>query len=569
MCGICGKIFFEKGVSVDPKVLRIMTDALNHRGPDDEGMYISQQVGLGHKRLSIIDLNVGKQPISNENGTVWVVYNGEIYNYKELRVSLLSEGHIFKTETDTEVIVHLYEKYGEECVSRLRGMFSFALWDERAQFLLLARDRVGIKPLYYSLTRNSLVFASEIKAILADPSVKSEVNIPVIDRFLTYFYTPGQETMFKNISKLRPGHFLTLKNGKVDLRRYWDLHYTNVPPAQNCGDAVAKFQDLLRNVVQEHMVSDVPVGVLLSGGIDSTALLSLAVEGSQREISTFTIGFDGKNLSDERTYAKLAAKQFGTKHYDMTITSDQFRDFIPKYIWHMEEPVCEPPAIALYYISKLAKEHVKVLISGEGGDEVFAGYQIYRNIKWLEQLKKILGPLNSSVSKLVNHFSGFVGSRRLQKYSSFMTLPLESYYYSQASDRFTFFNNNYNELYSKEFRHHIHKNYSTEILRLYYRNVAGQDILNKMLYIDMNTWLPDDLLIKADKITMANSIELRVPLLDHRVLEFGARLPTNYKIRGTHSKYILKKAFHSKVPKEILRREKMGFPVPYEAWLRN
>ncbi|GAX61232.1 asparagine synthase [Candidatus Scalindua japonica] len=569
MCGICGKVNFDKDSTVDRRVLENMMAIMNHRGPDDKGMYIKGQVGLGHKRLSIIDLNTGKQPISNEDMNVWVVYNGEIYNYRELRKRLIEKGHVFKTESDTEVIVHLYEEYGESFISELRGMFAFALWDEKESVLLLARDRVGIKPLYYCMTKDSFLFSSEMKSILEDPKVKREENPEIVDRFLTYFYIPGTETLLKGIHKLSPGHYLILKNEKINIKQYWDLNFSNSKRNYSFEDSKGQLIDLLRESVRDHMISDVPVGFLLSGGIDSTALLSFAIDETDKDISTFTIGFEGESFADERPFARLAAEKFGTKHYEMTMSSQGFLNFLPKYVWHMEEPVCEPPAIALYYVSKLAKEHVKVLISGEGGDEAFAGYPNYRNYVWMERIKKIIGPLNSPISVLIDKLGNMRYLEKLKKYAPLMTLEMKEYYYSRTSSPSGYFNDNKNEFYSKEFGDNINKNNSAGITRDYFENITKVSNLNKMLYIDTKTWLPDDLLTKADKITMANSVELRVPLLDHRLLEFAANLPDSHKLNWFTTKHILKKAFSNKVPKEILYRKKTGFPVPYESWLRN
>ena len=308
-------------------------------------MYMSQQVGLGHRRLAIIDLNTGQQPLANENDSVWIVFNGEIYNYQELRTGLLARGHIFKTQSDTEVIVHLYEEYGEACVKKLRGMFAFAIWDDRQKVLFLARDRVGIKPLYYWLSDKSLVFASEIKAILVDPEVEVEILPTMIDRFLSYFYLPGEETLFRNIRKLAPGSYMIVKNGKVNIQEYWDLQF--VPSHLNLRAAENQLTDLLEESVRLHMISDVPVGFLLSGGVDSTALLGLAVGKTDFPLSSYTVGFSNHGIHDERPYAKLAADRFGSVHHEMTISSKDFVDFLPQYVWHMEDPVCEPPAIAL------------------------------------------------------------------------------------------------------------------------------------------------------------------------------------------------------------------------------
>ena len=569
MCGICGKILFDEGQRVDEGTLKAMASTMLHRGPDDDGYYIAGQVGLAHRRLSIIDLNTGKQPISNENNSIWIVFNGEIYNYQELRKILIAKNHTFKTKTDTEVIIHAYEEYGEDVVSHLRGMFAFAIWDERKKSLFLARDRVGIKPLYYYLTAHSLIFASEMKAILADPSVKAEIHYPAIDRFLTYRYLPGSDTLIKNLVKLNPGHYLVLKNGVTNIKQYWDLDFSRQNSTHNLKYYKEELLDLLKDTLRLHMISDVPVGFLLSGGVDSTALLSLYTEGENRDLSTFTIGFEGEKFDDERTYASLAAKIFGTRHYEMTIDANSFFEFLPKYVWHMEDPVCEPPAIALYYISKLAKEHVKVLISGEGGDEAFAGYQTYRNLIWLERFKHLTGPFDKGIATLFNKLSPFPFLERLNKYASLMPFPLQEYYYSRTATPFSFFNAGFKEAYTTRLRGLTDKGYSTRPSMDLFQNVQSQDNLSQMLYVDTKTWLPDDLLIKADRITMANSIELRVPLLDHKVLEFAAGIPSGLKVRGVTTKYLLKETFKDRIPQEIIKRKKTGFPVPFTSWLKN
>jgi asparagine synthase (glutamine-hydrolysing) len=569
MCGIAGKVAVSpSAAAIDAEVVRRMMRLIVHRGPDDDGIYIDRQAVLGHRRLSIIDLSTGRQPISNEDGTVWIVYNGEIYNFPELRVQLLARGHVLKTHTDTEVIVHLYEDYGEQCVTLLRGMFAFALWDARKKKLLLARDRVGIKPLYYVQSGDSLLFASEIKAFRADPSVQLKLNPQAIDTFLTFLYVPGAETLFQDVRKLQPGHYLVLEDGIVKVSRYWDLKFTAPESNGHFRDAVAALQEMLRQTVRDHMISDVPVGVLLSGGVDSTALLSFAVHETQKKVSSFTIGFEGQKFADERPYAKLAAETFGSEHYEMTITAKDFLEFLPKYVWHMEEPVCEPPAVALYYVTKLASAHVKVLLSGEGGDEAFAGYQNYRNILWLERLRVVGQPWTGLASGVFDGL-GRAGLRRFQKYSGMLKLPLEDYYYGRTAGPSSFFNRNKASLYSTAFAQSVTTTSSPQRIRELFSHVADQPTLNQMLYVDTKTWLPDDLLVKADKISMANSLEVRVPLLDHKVLEFAASLPVNYKVRGFTTKYILKEAFNGQIPRQILDRKKTGFPVPVESWISH
>lgn len=568
MCGITGKFMLDGQAAVSPLLVRAMADAITHRGPDDEGYYINGPLGLGFRRLSIIDLNTGHQPISNEDGSVWIVFNGEIYNYQELRRDLLARGHRFTSKTDTEVIVHLYEEYGPACVEKLRGMFGFAIWNQNDRSLFLARDRVGIKPIYYCLTDDFLVFGSEIKALLADPDVPAEVNEPMIDNFLTYYYVTGEETMLKGVRKLLPGHCMLVKDGKSRIWQYWDLKFQ--PCLISAKEAELQLIGILEESIALHMIADVPVGVLLSGGVDSTAMLGLATAVSDKPLSSYTLGFDSRGIADERPYARLAASCYGSQHHEMTISAREFADFLPSFAWHMEEPCCEPQAVALYYVSRMAREFVKVVISGEGGDEAFAGYPIYRNLLWLERIKSALGPLNVLVSNSLLALNRKLENHRIGKYAPLLKQPLHSYYFSRTSSPSRFFNHAADKLYAPEFAHHVSKSDSISVVRdLLDRGSCGQNKVNQMLYLDTKTSLPDDLLLKADKMTMANSLELRVPMLDHKFLEFAASLPPSLKVRGFDTKYIAKRALGERVPREILKRKKVGFPVPYESWLRN
>lgn len=569
MCGICGKLNFDRQLPVERSLIRQMMDRIQHRGPDGSGEYLSGCIGLGHRRLSIIDLDTGAQPMTNEDGTIWLVYNGEIYNFQELRTELQLKGHQFKSTSDTEVIVHLYEEFGDQCVTRLRGMFAFALWDGNRQRLLLARDRVGIKPLYYSDTGKALLFASEIKSLLVDPSVDRGINLRAIDRFLTYFYLPGNETMFQEVYKLDPGHYLTVENGMIAITQYWDLRFEEAPHSPSLEESVETLKELLHTSVKDHMISDVPVGVLLSGGVDSTGVLSYAVQQTDKPIHTFTMGFSGEGFQDERPYARLAAQKFGTIHQEISMSSEDFRESLPKYVWHMEEPVCEPPAIGLYFVSELArKSSVKVLLSGEGGDEAFGGYQTYRNLLILERLKAIFGP-TKGLLRLGFQALGRVGWKQLENYANFVEPKLEDYYLSRTATPFSRFNQLKSTLYNDEFAAELIGHESNLPTRQLFNRIKGQSPLNQMLYVDTKSWLPDDLLVKADKMTMAASVELRVPLLDYRVLEFAASLPQHYKVKGLELKRILKMALRESVPQEILNRKKTGFPVPYDSWMRN
>jgi asparagine synthase (glutamine-hydrolysing) len=569
MCGICGKLMLGREATVSLSLVKAMADTIQHRGPDDEGYYVSGPIGLGFRRLSIIDLQSGHQPLSNEDDTIWIVFNGEIYNYQELRTFLLSKGHVLKTQSDTEVIVHMYEEFGPECLEKLRGMFAFAIWNQNDRSLFLARDRIGIKPLYYSLGDSSLIFASEIKAILADPSVARQIIPELIDRFLTFGYVPGKDTLLKGVHKLAPGHYLLIRDGKLVMREYWDLHFPEPSRSGTIEDAEGDLLSLLAKTVDLHMIADVPVGVLLSGGVDSTGVLSFAVHATDKKVSSFTVGFSGGDVTDERPYARLAAETFGTQHHEMTITAKDFAAFIPQYVWHMEEPVCEPPAIAMYYVSKLARNYVKVLLSGEGGDEAFAGYSNYRNLVWLERVKRGLPSLNRAFAQGLSLANSVFHLRQAAKYVPLMNEPFPSYYCSRTSNAYRYTGNGLGEVYATDFAQTIDREHSLEPLRKLQEHVRDKNTLNAMLYIDTKTWLPDDLLIKADKMTMANSIELRVPLLDHQVIEFAASLPPDFKLRGFRTKYILKKALSEKIPKAIRDRKKTGFPVPYESWLRN
>lgn len=569
MCGICGIVALENGRTPDAALVKAMADSIAHRGPDDDGMLVAGSAVFGHRRLSIIDLASGKQPIGNEDGSVSIVFNGEIYNYRELRAELLARGHRFQTHSDTEVIVHLYEEYGPGCVARLHGMFAFAIWDERNKTAFLARDRVGIKPFYYTVCDGELVFGSEIKALLKHPSVETRVDPQVVDLFLMFLFCPGRDTAIKGIHRLLPGHYLLVRDGKVSTVQYWDLRFE--PNAQRSVEARAaeELVALLDETVRGHMISDVPVGVLLSGGVDSTAMLSFAVAHTDQPVNTFTVGFADSSVTDERPYARLAAQRYGSVHHEMTVSAEDFRAFLPKYVWHMEEPVCEPPAVALYYVTELASRHVKVLLSGEGGDEGFAGYQTYRNLIWLERLKAAGRLPARAAAAGLDLLARASGKERWQRLAHVLRNDLADYYWSRTSGPFSVLARAKPTLYTEAFRSEIERKRRDDFVGSLFGHVRNESKLNQMLYVDTKTWLPDDLLIKADKMTMANSVELRVPLLDHRVLEFAGSLAQHLKVRGFRTKHLLKQALRDRVPREILDRPKTGFPVPFRTWFRG
>jgi len=568
MCGIAGKICSDPTARIGRSEIEAMLAPIAYRGPDSRGVFLDRQAGLGHCRLAIVDVDGGPQPMPNEDRRVWIVFNGEIYNHAELREELAARGHGFRSRSDTEVIVHLYEEYGDDCVRHLTGMFAFAIWDMGRQRLFAARDRVGIKPFYYCRTPQAFYFASELKAIIADPAVSREIDVPALGQFFSFYFLPGSETLFKSVHRLAPGHTLSVERGEVSIRRYWDLRFTRERWGRPFESTVEELQGLLDATVRSHLMADVPLGVLLSGGVDSSAILSLAARGSAGRMSTFTVGFDGEEVVDERPYARAAARQFGTDHHELSITAEDFWNFLPAYVWHMEEPVCEPPAVALYFVSRLARSSVKVLLSGEGGDEAFGGYPNYPNLMRLERIQAGLGPLARPAGAIVQRAGGLFGSERLRRYGAALGRKLADHYYSRSSSPSGYFNRTA-ALFTREFVESAASISAQARMAELLEPVRDLPLLDQMLYADTATWLPDDLLIKADKMTMANSVELRVPLLDHRVLEFAASLPADHKVRGRETKRVLKAAFAKLLPPKVLSRKKAGFPVPYQAWLRG
>lgn len=572
MCGICGVFSNSDNNTVNQGIVKEMTDSMAHRGPDDEGIYLGLKtfedrfrLGLGHRRLSIIDLSTqGHQPMCNENGTIWIVYNGEIYNFQSLKNDLLRRGHIFKSHTDTEVLIHLYEEEGKNCVKKLRGMFSFAIWDERNRSIFLARDRLGIKPMYYCIDSEALVFASEIKAILKSKMVGPQVNRDVLDIYLTLGYVPAPQTMFRNIYKLLPGHTLTYNHNGASIEKYWDIDSISENSIVDENTYIDTFMGLLDESVKMRLISDVPLGVFLSGGIDSSTVVALMSKMASGRVKTFSVGYKDKQAS-ELAYARIIAKKFNTEHHEFCLEPTDFYEFIPKLVWHFDEPVSEVAAIPLYFISKLSREHVTVLLSGEGADELLAGYSIYKYMQAIEMYRKlpfvvrknITGPF---LAKLMN-----AGNKK-RKYLQWLNLPLEQRYLGVSSE---LENKLKDSLYSDDFRNSSGNKKAFQYLSPYYERVQNKDTLAKMLYTDTKVWLPDDLLIKADKMSMATSVELRVPFLDHKLVEFATSMPSKLKLRNGTGKYLLKKSVSKLLPKEIIHRKKRGFPVPIKAWFKG
>jgi asparagine synthase (glutamine-hydrolysing) len=553
MCGIAGVYNFKTDRPVSEESIKDMISVINYRGPDGEGVFKSGSVGLGHKRLTIIDTSErSNQPMTSQHGSQTICYNGEVYNYLELTTYLQSVGIELRTSSDTEVLLELLRLEGPKALEKLNGMFAFAYWDESDQALMLVRDRVGIKPLYYQETDQGIVFASEIKSILALGDSSNKVNRSLIDGYMSLGYCTGNNTLFEGIKKVPPGHYIVVKNNKIELRQYWNMVFDK---SIDLGEEyyIKKAHDLFEDSVKLQLRSDVPLGVFLSGGIDSSAVVAMMWKLGAKDIKTFSVAWDYGNEFDETQYARKIAKQFNTDHTEYFMTHKEFKDFLPEYIRHMDEPVTEAAAISLYYLAMKTKEKVTVVLSGEGSDEVFGGYGIYRSMQLVEHYKKI----PSIIHKVINPLMRSLG-HSFSKYADLSETPLEQSY---AGVSFYDSKQKHN-LYSQSFKIEAAENDVFKTLAPYYGYTMGQDLQSKMQYIDIKTWLVDDLLIKADRMSMAASLELRVPFLDHRFLELAANMPSQYRNKKNQSKYIIKKAMEPYLDDEILYRKKQGFPTP-------
>ena len=562
MCGICGVYNVRSKESVPPELIERMAGAISHRGPDESGAYLDGSVGLGIMRLSIIDLTGGHQPISNETGDVWVVFNGEIWNYKELRKELTEKSHRFSTNSDTETIVHAYEEYGLACVRHLHGMFGFAIWDSSRKRLLLARDRVGKKPLYYTCVDGNLIFASEIKSLLCHPGVKREADVQALADYLSVRYVPAPATLFANIYKVQPGHWLLCENDTIREECYWDFTFgeTEHLPME---EYLQGTRQHIYRAVEERMIADVPVGAMLSGGVDSSIVTGVMSKLTNHPVKTFSVGFDHPEYS-ELPYAKLVATHFGTDHYELVVNSSDLTKYWPLLTWHRDEPVSEPSDLGVYLVSKLARQHVKVVLSGEGGDELFAGYPKYV-VDWLASYYHLLPAAirNQVISPALDCLP--YGMRKLKTAARNLSQPAPD----RWMDWFGVFNGPMIEnLLSTSTKARIDRDASRAFRRLLARN-PQRDNLSSMLYLDTKIWLPDNLLMKGDKMTMAASLEARIPLLDYKLIEYAASIPSNIKIKSLKAKYLLKRAFADFLPEPILTRKKMGFNVPIGIWFRE
>lgn len=565
MCGICGVIAINPDLQVDELIVRRMCRTLQHRGPDDEGYYTDAQAGLGMRRLSIIDLSTGHQPITNEDGTIWIVFNGEIYNYQDLRIQLEQKGHRFATNTDTETIVHAYEEYGDRCVEHLNGMFSFAIWDARRRRLLLARDRVGIKPLYYWLDNDQLVFGSELKAVVAYPGAPRQVDPVALNHFLTLEYIPAPWTIFQGIHKLPAGHILVLQDGSCTTASYWDIGLQTMP--QTPGECAEALAALLEDAVRLQLVSDVPVGAFLSGGLDSSTVVALMRQMTNAPIQTFSIGF-GDRSYNELPYARVVAQHFDTNHIEEFLTPDIIT-LTEQLVRHLDEPFGDFSIFPTYLVSAMARRAVKVVLSGDGGDELFGGYDSYVAQQYDRFYRLLPTGLRQDLLPALLHRvppqaakKGMIN--KVKRFTEGAALPATL----QHTRWMTFMTDqDKHVLYQPDLHTAINGTTPTAVIESYFQRVAHADRLAQQQYVDVKTYLAENILTKVDRMSMAASLEARVPLLDHRIVEFALNLPPHLKLHRGQTKVILRQVMADRLPPQVLNKSKQGFSIPLKHWL--
>ncbi|HLA11562.1 MAG TPA: asparagine synthase (glutamine-hydrolyzing) [Pyrinomonadaceae bacterium] len=567
MCGIAGfvDLWERKARAVEDReaILARMCRIITHRGPDDQGVMVKTGVALGMRRLSIIDLARGHQPMSGEDGSVTIVFNGEIYNFQELKPNLEVRGHRFQTHSDTEAIVHAYEEFGPECLKDLRGMFAFAIWDENSRTLFIARDRAGKKPLYYTTTPNgTFVFGSELKALLEHPDVERQIDAEALDAYFTLGYVPDPLSIFQNIQKLPPGHYLNFKGGQVTVKQYWDFDFQS-GESRSEEDYLDELGVLLDESVRLRLISDVPLGAFLSGGIDSSTVVGLMARHMGQPVKTFSIGFH-EDSYNELKYARLTAEKFGTDHHEFFVTPD-ICEVVDELVWHFDEPFADSSAIPTYMVSKLARDHVTVVLSGDGGDELFAGYTRYAVERKRGGFERLPKPLREGLMRPL--------SQRLphatwgRNYLHNVSLDPVSRYLDSVS---VFTSLNRRSLYTSDFSQKLGRGgYAGSLFYGLAGKVKSNEPLDRLLYLDSKTYLPGDILTKVDRMSMAVSLEARAPLLDHKLIEFVTRIPSSLKLAGLETKHLLKRAVKDLVPPEILNRPKQGFGVPIQEWINQ
>lgn len=567
MCGIAGIVRNDRN-DVDQSLVRRMCDAIRHRGPDEDGFYFQGPVGLGMRRLAIIDLKSGQQPIHNADRTAWIVFNGEIYNYQELREKLEKLGHTFYTNSDTEAIIHAYDRYGADCPKHLRGMFVFAIWDERTQELFIARDRVGKKPLLYAEANGQFVFASEFSALLLHPQVSREIEPEALHHYLTFMCVPAPLTAYKAIKKLEPGHTLRWKQGSLKIERYWQPDFSRKLKISE-PEAGERLIEILREAVRLRLISEVPLGAFLSGGIDSSAVVALMSEESSEPIKTFSIGFEEQDFS-ELHHARRVAEHVGADHHEFIVRPDAL-EVLPLLVEHYGEPYADSSAIPTYYVARETRKHVTVALNGDGGDECFAGYERYAAMRLAEKYRKLPALLRTTfidqaIGMLPSSEQRRSRTRDAKRFIQAASLPKVERYLRWIS---VFDKGSKADLYADGFRQQMASHASASLLEPWFALANGSGIVDAALLADTMTYLPNDLLVKVDIATMANSLEARSPFLDHEVIEFAASLPENLKLRGLTAKYLLKRVLRKLLPAENLDRRKMGFGVPVGHWFRG
>lgn len=551
MCGFVG--FYSKKISDKNKIIKSMSDMIIHRGPDSDGFYVNEEIAFGFRRLSIIDLNEGSQPIFNEDETKIIMFNGEIYNYSEIRDDLIQKGHIFRTQTDTEVILHGFEEYGYDILQKLRGMFAFVIWDDNEKKLFGARDHFGIKPFYYYKNNDEFIFGSEIKSFFKFSNFKKEINKEALKHYLIFQYSALEETFFKNVFKLRPGSYFTFdeKNGLI-INKYFDIEF-DYNKNLTLEESVKMIENEMKSSIEYHKIADVEVGAFLSGGVDSSYVVATAMPDK-----TFSVGFENDGF-DETIYAKELSEKLNIKNYSKIISKDEFFDAIPKVQYHSDEPHANLSSVALYHLSKLAKQHVKVVLSGEGADELFAGYNEYEKNIIFNIYSKLPFSLRKMLYDKTKSKKHFKGKTIINKYGE----SVEERYIGQAK---IMTDKEANDLLQEEFKNE--KSYK-DLTKKYYDKVKDEDDITKRMYLDMNMWIVDDILLKADKMTMANSLELRVPILDKEMWNLSKKIPPKYKVKGKTTKYAFRLASQNKIPIDWSKRRKAGFLVPFIHWIRE
>ena len=574
MCGICGIFHLDSQEAVDPDLLQRMTDILRHRGPDDEGGLIDGSLGLGVRRLAIVGLGSGHMPMSTEDENVWVVYNGELYNHPEIKKELTGKGYGYRTGSDTESYLHLYSEYGERFLEKTRGMFALALWDRRRRRLILARDRLGIKPLYYHFDGRTLRFGSEIKAILCDPEVTREIDYEALNLYLAYLATPPPYTLFRGIKQVLPGEMLVIEDGNLRFQPFWNPEESMIESRSgSIAEWKAELAGRLRTAVREHLLSDVPVGAFLSGGIDSGILVGLMRECLGPGFKTFSIGFKDHKLFDETPAARLIAKKFGTDHYERILEPTDLLNALEDITWQLDEPLADSSTLPVYFVSKLAAEHGKVALSGDGGDEVFAGYRKYQ----AEYFRRFFAWLPAPALRFLSHHAVAWLPESRSNYWMDLARQVKKFFRGLNPDPFerhaawaTYFECELRRsLLLPDIRKQIEFDLPMNYRRKLYEELDRPDIVNRMLWVDLRHGLPADMLMKVDRMSMLHSLEVRVPYLDHTLVEFAFSLPGSVKLKGKTTKWILKETFKDLLPPEIMNRPKHGFDVPVGEWFRN